>query len=82
MNDGIENRVQRLEERVNVMEVTQAKFEKSIEYFDRTVSKLEGVVDKMSDDQNLNVMKWIKKNFITLLLLGGLALYMLGIVKP
>jgi len=76
----LNERVDRLEERVNIMEVTQGKFEKSIEYFDRTISKLEKVIDKIYEDQHLNIVQWIKKNFVTLLLGGALILYMLDIL--
>jgi hypothetical protein len=39
-------------------------------------------LEKIETDSNLNIVEWAKRNFVSLVFLGGLALYLLGVIKP
>lgn len=81
-NEHIETRISKLENKVSEMAVDLGSFRTTIEYFDKTINKLDLALDKLKESQTFSISQWLKENFVTLLMFGALVLYQLGILKP
>lgn len=76
MQDELDNRVCKLEERVNSMNVDFTTFKVTIEYFNKTITKLEAVCDKLEsritkndEEHKVNLAQLAKDNIIPLVTL-------------
>jgi hypothetical protein len=100
--EDINLRVDRLEEKVNNMDISISVFASVIDHFEKTIEKLDCTLDKtslnqaaiqtqfqsMADDlkslkadNNVSILGLLKSHFIELIAIGGIVLYLSGIIK-